>query len=430
MCIFVLLSYYMASMEDAEKRKFPAAVQTVVLLLFHAAGYLILWIKLQNIEIAVMYVLEVFFLLIFMYAFHVLYPRSSQAFLNNICFFMALGFVMVTRLDMDKGQRQFLFLFAGGILSLILPWLMTRIRGLRKMSWLYAAAGIIALAVVVVFGRTDYGANLAVELGGFSLQPAEFVKIVYVFFIAAMLRENTGFKNIVITSFLAAVHVVILVLATDLGSAFIYFCAYVIMLYSATGKPIYAGLGIGGGAAASYIAYQLFSHVKTRVVVWLDPWSYIDNEGYQITQSLFGIGMGSWLGSGLFDGMPEKIPFVEKDFMFSAIAEEFGVVFAIGVILLCLNTVLLMLQAGMKLSEPFYRLLAVGFASVYGIQVFLTIGGGMNLIPITGVTLPLVSYGGSSAVSTLLMFAIVQGLNLIDEVDTVEKRKRKKSKTT
>jgi cell division protein FtsW len=202
------------------------------------------------------------------------------------------------------------------------------------------------------------------------------------------------------------------------------------MLYSATGKPIYAGLGIGGGAAASYIAYQLFSHVKTRVVVWLDPWSYIDNEGYQITQSLFGIGMGSWLGSGLFDGMPEKIPFVEKDFMFSAIAEEFGVVFAIGVILLCLNTVLLMLQAGMKLSEPFYRLLAVGFASVYGIQVFLTIGGGMNLIPITGVTLPLVSYGGSSAVSTLLMFAIVQGLNLIDEVDTVEKRKRKKSKTT
>lgn len=428
MTCFVALSYYLLLIGDGERKRALLGLQVCFLLVFHLLSYLILWVKLENIEIVVMYGLELFFLLIYMYAFHILYPKSSRVFLNNICCFMVLGFVMVTRLNVDKGQKQFFFVFAGGILSLILPLLMKKIRGLRKLPWLYGIVGIVVLLGLLFMGKTDYGANLAIEIFGFSLQPAEFVKIIYVFFVAAMLRGNKKFGNIVVTSLIAAVHVIILVMATDLGAAFIYFCVYVIMLFSATRNPLYAGCGIGAGAAASYGAYHLFAHVQNRVTVWLDPWRYIDGKGYQITQSLFAIGMGGWFGCGLFGGMPEKIPFVEKDFMFSAIAEEFGAIFAIGLILLCLNTVLCMIWAGRKLVEGFYRLLAIGFASVYGIQVFLTIAGGMNMIPITGVTLPLVSYGGSSAVSTLLSFAIVQGLNLIDEENDGESRKGKKSK--
>lgn len=424
--VFAALSFLAFPMEEGKKKTVVLWIQFLLLLVFHLCAYLILWIKLDNVEIAGMYGLELLFLLMYAYAFRTLYPDSSKVFLNNICYFMVLGFVMVTRLNVDKGQRQFFFVFAGGILSLVLPFLMQKIRGLRKLSWVYGAAGIGVLLFLLIAGKIYYGANLAIELFGVSFQPAEFVKIIYVFFVAAMLRENRSFKNIVVTTMLAAVHVVILTFATDLGAALIFFGVYVIMLYSATRNPLYAGCGIGAGMAASYGAYHIFSHIQNRVKVWLDPFQYIDDKGYQITQSLFAIGMGSWFGCGLFGGMPEKIPFVEKDFMFSAIAEEFGTVFALGVILMCLNTVLCMLMAGKKQNEAFYRLISVGFACVYGIQVFLTIAGGMNIIPITGVTLPLVSYGGSSAVSTLLGFAVVQGLNLIDEENDSEKKRTKK----
>lgn len=425
-CVF--LSYRAYAVTDEERKKSVIFVQASCILLIHLIAYLIIFFETKNIEIVIMYGLELFFIIIFMYAYHVLYPKSSMVFLNNICIFLVLGFTMITRINIYKGQRQFVFVFAGGLCSLVIPYLMTRIRGLRKLSWLYGAAGVIILLSVLILGETDYGANIALSVAGISIQPSEFIKIVYIFFAASMLNKNISFKNICITSVIAALHVIVLVLSTDLGSAFIYFCVYVLMLFSATRNPLYAGLGVGAGAAASCIAYNLFSHVKTRFKVWLNPWKYIDDKGYQIVESLFSIGMGSWFGSGLYKGMPEKIPFVEKDFMFSAIAEEFGTLFSICLIMLCLNTVLLMIKAGTSLNEPFYRLLAVGFASVYGIQVFLTIGGGMNIIPITGVTLPLVSYGGSSAVSTLMMFAVVQGLNLIDEVEPVESKRRKKSK--
>lgn len=425
-CVF--LSYRAYAVTDDERKKVMIFVQALCILLIHFTAYLIIFLETKNIETAVMYGLELFFIIIFMYAYHVLYPRSSMILLNNICLFIVIGFIMITRISIYKGQRQFVFVFAGGICSLVIPYLMTRIRGLRKLSWLYGTAGVLILLSVLIIGETDYGANISLSIAGISIQPSEFIKIVYIFFAAAMLNKDTSFKNICITSLIAALHVIVLVLSTDLGSAFIYFCVYVIMLYSATKKTLYAGLGVGAGAAASCIAYNLFSHVQTRVKVWLNPWKYIDDKGYQIVESLFSIGMGSWLGSGLYKGMPEKIPFVEKDFMFSAVAEEFGALFSMCLIMLCLNTVLLMIKTGESLKEPFYRLLAAGFASVYGIQVFLTIGGGMNIIPITGVTLPLVSYGGSSAVSTLMMFAVVQGLNLIDEGEVVEAERRKKSK--
>lgn len=428
MVCFTGISYVLIMEKNKSSCKQLLYIQVGMLLVMHLLAYILLWKQTGNIEIAGMYGLELFFVLIYIYAFHVLYPNSSKVFLNNICCFMILGFIMVTRINVEKGQRQFFFAFAGGILSLVLPLLMKRMRGLRKLTWLYAVAGIGALLVVLICGNTEYGANLAIEFFGFSFQPSEFVKIIYVFFIASMLREKKNFGNIVLTAIVAAVHVLILVCATDLGSGFIYFAVFVIMVFSATRNPLYMGIGIGAGCGASYGAYYLFEHVRNRVLVWKDPFAYVDGKGYQITQSLFAIGMGSWIGCGLYGGMPEKIPFVEKDFMFAAVVEELGVVFGICLILLCLNTVLCMIAAGKKLQEGFYRLLAIGFASVYGVQVFLTVAGGMNMIPITGVTLPLVSYGGSSAVSTLLGFAIVQGLNLIDEEQAVGRKKRKKSK--
>lgn len=397
--------------------------QGLCIYLIHLIGYVIIafheWTTEMNMELTIemvaMYFLELFFIFIYRYAFHVLYKNSSKIFLNHITFFMIMGFIIVTRLNIDKGQKQFFFVFAGGILSLIIPFFMKKIKGLRNLSLLYGTVGIVGLMLVAIMGNSEYGANISLTIMGIKLQPQEFIKIIYVFFLASMLRKNTSLAKIFTTSVFAAIYIVILVYSKDLGSALIYFVTYIIMLYSATKKSIYAAGGIAGGLASSYVAYNFFDHVRMRVMVWRNPLKYANNEGYQIVQSLLSIGMGGFVGMGMYNGNPGKIPFVEKDFIFSAITEEFGIIFSSLLVIICMMSILLMLKSGMKLNESFYRLISVGFASVYGIQAFLTVAGGLNMIPITGVTLPLISYGGSSAVSTLLMFAVVLGLNMIDE---------------
>lgn len=173
--------------------------------------------------------------------------------------------------------------------------------------------------------------------------------------------------------------------------------------------------------------YYLFSHVRVRVQAFLDPFSVIDNQGFQMAQSLFAISNGKWFGTGLFEGTPADIPFVESDFMFSAVAEELGGIFAVCMILVCLNCFLVFLKIAMELEDTFYRLVASGLGVMYIFQIFLTVGGGMKFIPLTGVTLPLVSYGGSSVLTTLIIFAVMQGLFMI--YYTEEKQRKKEGKT-
>ena len=167
-----------------------------------------------------------------------------------------------------------------------------------------------------------------------------------------------------------------------------------------------------------------------RVVAWKNPLGVIDKEGYQICQSLFAIGTGGWFGMGLYQGMPDKIPVVKTDFVFSAIAEEFGVVFAICIIFICISCFLMFFNISMQVKDIFYKLIALGIGTLYGTQVFLALGGVTKFIPSTGVTLPLVSYGGSSLLSTIILFAIIQGLYVmqVDEGESDERMERARKK--
>ena len=212
--------------------------------------------------------------------------------------------------------------------------------------------------------------------------------------------------------------------------ALIYLITYLVMLYVASRKPIYMVLGLGSGALASVVAYHLFAHVRDRVIAWKDPLSVIDDQGYQISQSLFAIGSGGWFGVGLGQGMPDKIPVVKTDFVFSAIAEEFGVVFAICIIFICISCFLMFFNISMQVKDIFYKLIALGIGTLYGTQVFLALGGVTKFIPSTGVTLPLVSYGGSSLLSTIILFAIIQGLYVmqVDEGESDERMERARKK--
>ena len=209
---------------------------------------------------------------------------------------------------------------------------------------------------------------------------------------------------------IAGAHVIVLVVSKDLGSALIFFVGYVFMVFAATKNYLYLLAGAVGGSGAAWAALQIFAHVRNRVVSWLDPWTYIDTKGYAITQSLFAIGSGNWFGMGLSQGNPMAIPYVEADFIFSSLCEELGVIFGICVILVILICFVEMLKIAMQIRDRFYQLIVYGIGIMYIFQIFLTIGGGIKLIPLTGVTLPFISYGGSSVMTTMIMFFMIQGI--------------------
>jgi peptidoglycan glycosyltransferase len=258
------------------------------------------------------------------------------------------------------------------------------------------------------------------EIGGFSFQPSEFVKLLFVISIAALFQEGTDFRRICAITVMAAIHVLILVFQKDLGGALIFFITYIFMLYAATSKPLYLFSGLLSGSFAAYIAYRLFSHVRVRVMAWQSPFEYIDKEGYQITQSLFAIGTGGWFGMGINRGLPTDIPVVESDFIFSAISEELGGLFALCIILIFASCFVMFINIALEQEEVFYRLLSIGFAVMFAFQVILSIGGVIKFIPSTGVTLPLISQGGSSIITTIVMFTILQGVHMRERAQKKE----------
>lgn len=414
--LFLFLGYVFGAFYVFRYGKHPEiqkkiyTMQKIFLFVIHGLGFYCLYLQEKSMELVGFYLMQVVLLCVIMMFYHFMYKKCSVLLLNNMCMLLTIGMIILTRISFDKAFRQFIFIAVGSVLMLVIPLFLQKGSVFRNFSAIYFVVGVALLAVVVAIGATSYGAKLTISIGSFSFQPSEFVKILFVFFVASMLYKGADFKRVLLTSCLSAVYVLLLVASKDLGGALLYFMAYLLMLYVASKKVLYLGAGFGGMAVACVAGYFLFSHVQTRVFVWLNPTADIDNRGYQICQSLFGIGTGGWFGFGVGEGLPTKIPIVDKDFIFSAISEEFGAIFAIALILLCLSCFIIIMNVAMQMKDKFYKLVGVGLAVLYATQVVLTIGGAIKFIPSTGVTLPLVSYGGSSMLSTLIVFGIVQGL--------------------
>lgn len=341
-----------------------------------------------------------------------IYENCNRLLLNNMCMLLGVGFCMVSRLSFQKAIKQYVIVMASLMIALFIPYLLNRLTFWKKLTWVYAAVGILLLSVVLILGEVTHGSRISFTIQEITFQPSEFVKIIFIFFLAAALWENTSFLRVVITAVLAGIQVVVLVVSRDLGSALIFFVAFLFVVFVATRNYWYLLAGIIGGSGAAVLAYQLFDHIKVRVLAWQDPWSYIDNQGYQITQSLFAIGSGNWFGMGLDQGNPSAIPYVEADFIFSSVCEELGVIFGICLILVCLSCFIMMMEIAVEQKDKFYQLIAYGLGIMYIFQIFLTIGGGIKFIPLTGVTLPFVSYGGSSVMSTMIMFFVIQSISI------------------
>lgn len=413
MALYALHCFAVFKYQDEEDRNGIYMRQIVGMFLIHFIGFAAICLETSDTTYIIFYGFQQILLFATIALFRVIYPEGNRLIINNMCILLAIGFVELTRLSYEKSQKQFGIVAISLVISLIIPYLIGKLKFLKKLTWVYGIVGMGLLFLVLILGAVTNGSKISFSIAGFTFQPSEFVKILFVFFIASMLAKSKDIMQVLIASAAAAIHVMILVISRDLGSALIFFITYVVMVFVSTRNYLYLFAGLAAGCGAAVIAYNLFSHVRVRVLAFTDPFSYIDTSGYQIAQSLFAIGTGGWFGMGIYQGQPTAIPYVEADFIFSAIAEEWGVIFALCMILVCVSCFLMFMNVAMKLKDEFYRLIAVGLGMIYIFQVFLTIGGGTKFIPLTGVTLPLVSYGGSSILSTIIMFAIIQGLYVI-----------------
>ncbi len=340
---------------------------------------------------------------------------------------ISTGLVFLFRLDPYYGIRQFIWILIGLGTLVFTSRVLLDIRFLGDYKYVYALLGLVALILPIFFGKVQGGAKSWLDFGFFQLQPSEFVKILLVLFLAGYLAENravlaAGTRSLGGISLpgpsawaplvvMWGISLLLLVFQRDLGAALIYFGVFLAMVYAATARILYVLFGLGLFVAGALASYLLFDHVRDRVLIWLNPWPYIDNIGYQITQSLFAIGSGGAFGAGLGQGYPGFIPLVHSDFIFPAICEELGLAGGACVIVLFMMLIFRGIKIALRARDEFSALAAIGLTSLLGLQAFVIIAGVTRLLPLTGVTLPYVSYGGSSLVANLILLGLLLNIS-------------------
>ncbi|HET6316939.1 MAG TPA: FtsW/RodA/SpoVE family cell cycle protein, partial [Chloroflexota bacterium] len=355
---------------------------------------------------------------------HVRLPRADPLLLPLAAGLAAIGQLMTSRLEPGLGPRQGIWVLIG-LGALMLVGFLPSIEYLKRYRYTWAVLALALQVFTLLFGQDPNGSGAALwfTVGPVSVQPTEGVKLLLVLFLASYLddyRELLGLAGKRIgplyvppLPYLAPILVMIgaaLILfwrQKDLGPALLFSTVLFTMLYVASGRVSYVVLGIVllvlGGALAS----QLFEHVHTRVLIWLDPWSNRQTLGYQLVQALYALSSGGALGVGLDEGSPLFIPAVHTDFVIAAIGEELGLAGALAVIGLFVLLVVRGFLIAMSARGGFAMLLAAGLTSVIGLQALIILAGALQLIPLTGITLPLVSYGGSSVVANFLIVGVL-----------------------
>ncbi|MCR5195770.1 MAG: FtsW/RodA/SpoVE family cell cycle protein [Pseudobutyrivibrio sp.] len=385
-----------------------ATVQAVMIVLFLINGSIVLYMAKDNdITILVLMLVELVFYWGIYVAVHKMAVPMSRTLLNNILMFLDFSFLMLERIKVQNGIKQLAFGVSALVVAYLVIILIKSIHRVSQHIYFYGAIGIISLLSVIFIGNVEYGARMSFTLLGVRVQPSEFVKLSFVFFIAAAIVTYKDYRGFLISTIGSALHVLVLVLSKDLGSALIFLGAYVFITFIAYKNYILLSIEFAVGLFGGILAYKMFPHIQTRFIAWSDPLSVIDDKGYQISQSLFAIGTPGWFGSGLNNGVPGKIPVVTNDFIFAAIAEEMGTIVAICLILMFMCSVFAIFNIAFSCSNKFYMLVVSGLGIIFAIQSILNIGGVIKFIPSTGVTLPFISSGGSSLLSLMITFFII-----------------------
>ncbi|MCB1257953.1 MAG: FtsW/RodA/SpoVE family cell cycle protein [Microthrixaceae bacterium] len=352
-------------------------------------------------------------------------PLADPLFLPLALLLNGIGYVFIARLNNSLAGLQ-----AGwsaiSVLGFVVVLIVIRdVRALERVTYTAGLVGVVLLVMPMfpVIGRSIYGSRIWVRIGPIGFQPGELAKIALAVFFAGYLmdkRKLLGVANFRIGPFntpdpkhfapiLAAVGVslIVMVFEKDLGSALLFFILFMVMLWVATGRATYVAVGVSLFAGAAYFAWRTFSHVQTRVTVWIDPWVDPTGKGYQIIQATYALAWGGVTGTGPGLGVGGRIPKDETDFIFAVIGEELGLLGATAIICAFLLLAGSGLRVAKRAGDSFAALLAIGLTALIAFQAFIIVAGVIRLLPLTGVTLPFVSYGGSSLVANYLLLALL-----------------------
>lgn len=377
-------------------------------------------------------------------AFVVTGRRTDQVLLPVVGLLGGIGLLLMQRLPQDLvtqsfgdatlglGELQLLWLLLGLAVIAVLGIVVRSDGWLRLYKYTWAAAGIALLLLTFVFGREVNGQRLTLEIGPFAGQPSELLKVILVVFLAGYLSENRALLTEESTKvgpvrlpplpYLApmvamwGIALSVVVVQRDLGAALLFFAVFLALLYVATGRRSFVVLGLVLFAAGGFVLYQLFGHVRDRVDIWIDPFVDPQGAGYQVIQALYAFGRGGLLGTGLGAGLPTiggriPIPAVHTDFPLAALGEELGLIGLLAILGLYLVVIERGLRIAASAADDFRALLAAGLSLVVGVQAFIIAAGNLKLIPLTGITLPFISYGGSSLLANALVVGLLLALS-------------------
>ena len=364
-------------------------------------------------------------------------PYADPLLLPAVALLVGLGLAVIHRLDLaveqfdstaarEDAPVQLTWATLGVLLFVAVLALVRDHRTLARLAYTLALVGLVLLAIPALLPAslsTVNGAKIWIRVAGFSIQPGEFAKILLIIFFAAYLvdkrdvlalasRRVAGLelprgRDLGPVLLAWVISILVLVFERDLGSSLLLFGIFVVMLYVATERSSWLIIGLGLFAGGAFLAYQIFAHVQARVDTWLDPFAYRDGAGYQLVQSLFGLGTGGLFGAGLGGGRPDQVPVAKSDFIAAAIGEELGLFGLVAVIVVYLVLVERGLRTSLIVRDAFGKLLAAGLAFAIAWQVFVVLGGVTGLLPLTGLTTPFLAYGGSSLVANFGLVALL-----------------------
>lgn len=337
-------------------------------------------------------------------------PHADKLLMLAVFFLSALGMVLQYRLSSETALRQLMMFSAGLVTMFVMLLFMRSPRFFRFMSIPMGVISIGILVALLFIGKESGGAKNWISIGGILFQPSEFVKVALVFILADAMSDHTHLKELIPMFLFVGIVTVLLVLQRDLGAAMLMIGSFLLVFFAATSNIRATVTAILIGAVGAFASYHLFDHVQARVAIWQDPWATYSTSGYQIAQGLMAMASGGLWGLGLGQGSPKSIPAYHTDYVFAVICEEFGILFAIAVIVLYLLLVVRGILIALNAKDRFSMLTAFGASALLGMQTFVIIGGVIKLIPLTGITMPFVSYGGSSMIACMALIGILQGI--------------------
>lgn len=346
------------------------------------------------------------------------YPDGDKFILIFASVLAVVGVAMLYRINPNTAIKQLIWIALGIIGYILIVVILPDLKSFAKYKNVYMIITLVLMPLALIFGTEQFGAKNWILIGPISFQPSEFAKIALVLYLAAALatyESKKSFKEEVKQLFqpalVAGFSMGCMVLQRDLGSALIFFGISITLLYVATSKKKYVFTALGLAAIGSVAGYTMFGHVRERVMIWRDPWKYALGSSYQIVEGMYSIAAGGLFGVGLGQGHFQNLPVKESDMIYAIICEEFGIIFAIGLMIIYFLLFYRGIRAAFVTKDSYSQLIAVGFSTMIACQTLVIIGGIFSVIPLTGITLPIISYGGSSVLTIFFALGILQKIS-------------------